>query len=125
MSRGARIRAGLAGAGVLLLVAGCAGRGGDRPAPSSVGGTSGGASSSSVLAPASRVFDSAALEDGVRQVLTQSYGLADITEVRCPSGQAVQVGISFDCEVIVGGVPKTVTLTVQTSDGTYQVSAPK
>jgi hypothetical protein len=71
------------------------------------------------------VFDSAALEDGVRQVLTQSYGLADITEVRCPSGQAVQVGISFDCEVIVGGVPKTVTLTVQTSDGTYQVSAPK
>jgi hypothetical protein len=25
----------------------------------------------------------------------------------------------------VGGVPKTVTLTVQTSDGTYQVSAPK
>lgn len=123
VTRRARTWVGLAGAVVVLLV-GCDGSAGDPPAPTSLGGTSGGgASFSSTLG--SRVFDRAALQDGVRQVLTQSYGIAGVGEVRCPSGQAVQVGISFDCEVTVGGVPKTVTLAVQTADGTYEVSAPK
>ncbi|GAB2970998.1 DUF4333 domain-containing protein [Amycolatopsis acidiphila] len=126
MSRRARTWAGLAGAGVLLL-AGCDGSGGGPPSPGSLGRTSGGgaSSASSTRAPASRVFDAAALENGVRQVLTESYGIADVTGVRCPSGQTVQVGISFDCEVTVAGQPRTVTLMVQTPDGTYQVSAPK
>lgn len=125
VTRRARTWLGVAGAVVVLLV-GCDGSAGDPPARTSLGGTSGGgASSSSALSSASRVFDNAALEDGVRQVLTQSYSIAGVGEVRCPSGQAVQLGISFDCEVTVGGAPKTVTLTVQTADGTYEVSAPK
>jgi hypothetical protein len=109
------------------LLAGCDGSGGDRPVPSPLGSTSGGGAPSAggSLAPASRVFDTTALENGVRQVLTQAYGLPDVTGVRCPSGQVVQVGISFDCAVTVAGQPKTVTLTVQTPDGTYQVSVPK
>ncbi|WP_160148809.1 DUF4333 domain-containing protein [Amycolatopsis alkalitolerans] len=126
MSRGARFWAGLAGAGVMLL-AGCDSSGGDQPPPTSLGGTSGGGapSAGTTLPPAPRVFDTGALQNGVRQVLTQSYGLTDVTGVRCPSGQAVQVGVSFDCAVTVAGEPKSVTLTVQTADGTYQVSAPK
>lgn len=124
MFRRARTRAGLAGAGLLLL-AGCHGPGGGPPAPSPVSTSRGAASSSTSLAPASRVFDTTALENGVRQVLTQSYGIPDVTGVRCPSGQVVQVGISFDCAVTVAGQAKTVTLTVRTPDGTYQVSVPK
>lgn len=126
MFRRARTWAGLAGAGVLLLAA-CDGGGGDKPVPTPLGTTSGGGtpSSSTSFTPASRVFDTTALENGVTQVLTRSYGIADVTGVRCPAGQAVQVGISFDCAVTVAGQPKTVTLTVQTPDGTYQVSQPK
>ncbi|WP_435155226.1 DUF4333 domain-containing protein [Amycolatopsis sacchari] len=124
MSRRARLCACLAAS--VLPLAGCGGGGDAPPAPTSLGGTTGGGMpSSSTLSPAPRVFDARALEDGVRQVLTQSYGLADVGEVRCPSGQFVQAGISFDCEVVVGGARKNVTLTVQGLDGTYQVSQPR
>jgi Domain of unknown function (DUF4333) len=119
-----RIRAGLTGAATLLLVAGC-----NRPAdvpitPSSTGGSSGSTAQSS-LSPVPRIFDVTALEAGVRRVLTQSYQLTGVGEVRCPSGQAVQAGISFDCSIELNGTTKTVTLTVENSAGTYRVSQPK
>ncbi|WP_236793016.1 DUF4333 domain-containing protein [Amycolatopsis sp. GM8] len=124
MSRRARFWAGSAAG--LLLLAGCAGPGGEKPAPSPQSITSGGGTSSSRgLAPVPRVFDPAALESGVRQVLTESYGIADVTQVRCPSGQTVQVGVSFDCAVTLRGEQKAVTLTVRNVDGTYEVSGPK
>ncbi|MBB2937015.1 hypothetical protein FHX82_004079 [Amycolatopsis bartoniae] len=109
---------------VVLPLAGCTG-GGDAPSVPSSSGSSASSSSAVTLPSASRVFDETALENGVRQVLSQSYGLADVTEVRCPAGQAVQVGISFECAVTVAGAQRSVTLRVQTPDGTYQVSAPK
>lgn len=114
-----------AGIGCLaaVLVAGCDGAGDDQPAPVSPSIVS--ASSGSSLSPVPRIFDEAALEDGVRRVLVQSYALTDVGTVRCPSGQAVLTGISFDCEVEMGGVAKSVTLTVRGPDGTYEVSPPK
>lgn len=111
---------------MVLLLTAC-GTSGEAPGPevSTVSTSAGGASSSAGSAPVSRVFQTSALQDGVRRILSDTYGLADVTGVRCPEQQAVQVGISFDCEASVGGVPKTVTLTVQTPDGTYAVARPK
>ncbi|HVV14781.1 DUF4333 domain-containing protein [Amycolatopsis sp.] len=109
-----------------LLLAGCGGGDGDRVTPSTIGATSRGSSATSSSAtPAPRIFDAKALQDGVRQVLVQSYGLAGVSDVRCPSGQVVQTGVSFDCALQVDGAPKTVTLTVRSQDGTYQVSQPR
>lgn len=123
MSR--RALAGLAGATVLLLSA-CGASGGEPPPTATLGSSSGGGAAASTGASSvSRVFQTTALQDGVRRVLTQSYGLTDVAGVRCPDRQAVQIGISFDCEVMIGGVMKTVTLTVQTADGTYAVAPPK
>lgn len=114
--------AGAAGS-ALILLAGCAG-GGDAPPPPSSGGVVSAGSTSS-LSPAPRIFDEAALEDGVRHVLVASYQLTDVGAVRCPSDQAVQAGISFDCTVVLGGVTKSVTLTVRGVDGTYEVAQPR
>ncbi|KAA9152179.1 DUF4333 domain-containing protein [Amycolatopsis acidicola] len=119
-----RARIMLVTAGVLVL-AGCGGSADDQVTPSTAGATSSASVSPSASASPARIFDERALQDGVRQVLVQSYGLADVTNVRCPSDQAVQTGVSFDCEVTIGGAPKTVTLTVQGPDGTYQVAQPK
>jgi hypothetical protein len=104
-----------------LVLAGCSGNGAPPPSPLTdpLGGTS------TSLGPAQRIFDTLALQNGVKQVLTQSYGIASVGEVHCPSQQAVQTGISFDCTVELGGAMKAVTLTVKSSDGTYEVSQPK
>lgn len=106
-----------------VLAAGCAGSSDKPPVTSAPGVVS--ESSPSSLTPVPRIFDESALEGGVRRVLVQSYGVTDIGAVRCPSGQAVQVGISFDCTVQIGGAVRNVTLTVRGADGTYEVSAPK
>jgi len=107
----------------LVLPAGCGGGDDEQSPPSSSGVVP--ASSSSSLSPAPRIFDQAALEAGVRRVLTESYQLTGVGTVRCPSGQTVQTGISFDCTVALPEGTKRVTLTVRGSDGTYEVSAPK
>lgn len=106
---------------MVLLLAACGPSGGQPPPGPSPGVR---VPPSTRSAP-SRVFQTSALQDGVRQVLTRNYGLTDVTAVRCPDHQAVQVGISFDCQADIGGVPKTVTLTVQTADGTYSVARPR
>ena len=107
-----------------LFVTGCDGSADKLPASSPPSFAS---QSSPVvsLTPVPRIFDQGALEDGVRRVLVQSYRLSDVGTVHCPSGQAVQVGSSFDCTVQIGGTTKNVTLTVRGVDGTYEVSQPK
>ncbi|HVW43278.1 MAG TPA: DUF4333 domain-containing protein [Amycolatopsis sp.] len=105
------------------LLSGCGGSGDEPPATSSPGVISDSAVSS--LSPVPRIFDEAALEAGVRRVLVQSYGLTDVGTVHCPTGQSVQTGVSFDCEVQTGRVTRHVTLTVRGPDGTYEVSQPK
>ncbi len=72
----------------------------------------------------SKTLDQAAAEQGVEQIVTESYGARAVTNVSCPSGQKVKEGSSFECTLNVDGTPKTVTVTFTDNDGTYEVSRP-
>jgi hypothetical protein len=45
--------------------------------------------------------------------------------VTCPSGKRVEVGNTFDCTVQIGEDPKTVSITVTSEKGDYQVGTPE
>lgn len=70
------------------------------------------------------VFDASSVEKGVEQTLKGSYRLSGVGPVVCPSGQPVEVGSHFDCQVRIGGETKTVTVTVKTDEGVYEVGHP-
>ncbi|MEU8256632.1 DUF4333 domain-containing protein [Micromonospora inaquosa] len=70
-----------------------------------------------------KVFDTAALQQGVLSVLRDDYQL-DADLVACPPGRAVTVGSRFSCSAQVAGVPRTITVTVVSSDGRFEVSRP-
>ncbi|RVW03289.1 DUF4333 domain-containing protein [Rhodococcus spongiicola] len=72
-----------------------------------------------------KTLDEVAVEEGVDRIVTESYGARTVTNVRCPSGQKVELDASFDCILTVDGKLRTVTVTVTDSDGTYEVSRPK
>lgn len=70
------------------------------------------------------------VQAGVRQVLvddTTGYGLANLGDITCNDGRSPKVkpGTSFRCDVTVDGAVQTVTVTIEDSDGTYGVSAPR
>lgn len=69
-------------------------------------------------------LDQTAVQDGVAQVLKDSYGIADVSDVSCPSGQAVEVDSTFTCDLKVSGEDKQVTVKVTKDDGTYEVGRP-
>lgn len=69
-------------------------------------------------------LDNAAVEDGVARVLKESYDIADVTDVSCPSGQAVEVDATFTCDLKVSGEAKQVTVKITKDDGTYEVGRP-
>ncbi len=69
-------------------------------------------------------LDNSAVQQGVQKVLKDSYGIDDVQDVSCPSGQEVKVGKSFNCSMKVGGEQKTVTVKITKSDGTYEVGRP-
>ncbi|MBO0854643.1 MAG: DUF4333 domain-containing protein [Nocardia sp.] len=69
-------------------------------------------------------LDNKAVQDGVQKVLKDSYGIDDVQNVSCPSGQEVKVGNSFDCSLKVGGEQKKVTVKVTKDDATYEVGRP-
>lgn len=69
-------------------------------------------------------LDNSAVQDGVQKVLKDSYGIDDVQDVSCPSGQKVEVGASFDCDLKVGGEQKKVTVKITKDDGTYEVGRP-
>ena len=60
----------------------------------------------------------------MQKVLKDSYGIDDVQEVSCPSGQKVEVGAGFDCDLKVGGEQKKVTVKITKDDGTYEVGRP-
>ena len=70
-------------------------------------------------------FDAGAVQQGVQQILTDSYDIPGVESVTCPSGQAVEPGATFDCEATVEGSTLTVTVTVKDDDGTYEVGHPR
>ncbi|MGW6424500.1 DUF4333 domain-containing protein [Nocardia sp. NPDC055053] len=69
-------------------------------------------------------LDNAAVQDGVARVLKDSYGIADVTDVSCPSGQEVKVDATFTCDLKVSGEAKKVTVKITKDDGTYEVGRP-
>ncbi|MGF6888408.1 hypothetical protein ABIA39_002955 [Nocardia sp. GAS34] len=69
-------------------------------------------------------LDNSAVQTGVQKVLKDSYGIDDVQDVSCPSGEEVKVNNSFDCSLKVGGEKKKVTIKVTKSDGTYEVGRP-
>jgi hypothetical protein len=72
-----------------------------------------------------RVFDSEAMQKSVREILTEEYLVEDLRGVTCPSGKRVEVGNTFDCTVQIGEDPKTVSITVTSEKGDYQVGMPE
>lgn len=77
---------------------------------------------------AGKNLDQAAVQDGAVKVLTDpeptGYGIKDVKNVECPSGQKVEVGATFTCSLTVNGENKHITITIQDSSGTYEVSRP-
>ncbi|MGV9664073.1 DUF4333 domain-containing protein [Nocardia niigatensis] len=69
-------------------------------------------------------LDNKAVESGVQKVLKDSYGIDDVQNVSCPSGQKVEVDKTFDCSLKVGGENKKVTIKITKDDGTYEVGRP-
>ncbi|MCP2277993.1 protein of unknown function [Nocardia amikacinitolerans] len=74
--------------------------------------------------PAPQLLDQVDLQRGVQLVLIDSYGMDDVRDVRCPSGQTVTVDATFDCLVKVGSTQKSVSVTITDTDGTYEVGRP-
>ncbi|MDZ7931193.1 MAG: DUF4333 domain-containing protein [Rhodococcus sp. (in: high G+C Gram-positive bacteria)] len=72
-----------------------------------------------------RTLDQTSAEDGVRKVVTDSYGAASVSNVQCPKQIPVVNGTSVDCSLTIDGADKLVTLTFIGSDGDYEVSLPK
>ena len=70
-----------------------------------------------------RTFDSAAVEDGVRRILVQEYGL-QVDAVSCPPDQPVEPGARFTCTATADGEQTQVEITVRTEDGEYEVARP-
>jgi hypothetical protein len=64
------------------------------------------------------------LQDGVSQVLRDSYGEPDVRNVECPSGETADNGTTFDCTVQLGGQRKKVTVRVLNDKPEYSVGAP-
>ncbi|MBF6331384.1 DUF4333 domain-containing protein [Nocardia transvalensis] len=69
-------------------------------------------------------LDNKAVQSGVQKVLKDSYGIDDVQDVNCPSGQKVEIGKTFDCSLKVGGEQKKVTVKITKDDGTYEVGRP-
>ncbi|GAA5078683.1 hypothetical protein GCM10023319_17400 [Nocardia iowensis] len=69
-------------------------------------------------------LDQSAVQDGVKKVLTDSYGIQDVSDVACPSGQEVKVDATFNCDLKVSGEAKKVTIKITKEDGTYEVGRP-
>lgn len=73
-------------------------------------------------------FDAAQMNQGVTQVLTNAppagFGLSGVTDVNCPSGQAVVVGSKFNCSLQVDGRQTQLTIEVLSDSGEYRVNPP-
>jgi hypothetical protein len=68
-------------------------------------------------------------QDGVAHILSDEkdgYGAKNVTGVKCNNGQnpTVKKGDTFKCQVSVDGSPRTVTVTFQDNNGTYEVGRP-
>jgi hypothetical protein len=71
-----------------------------------------------------RVFDAAAVQAGVAEVLTDDYATDGVADVHCPQNVQVSAGATFACDATIDGDPVTVPITVTDDRGAYQVGRP-
>jgi hypothetical protein len=71
-----------------------------------------------------KVFDQAAVQNGVRAVLVHSYRITGVSEVVCPGTQRVLPGRDFYCVARVNNTPSRVRVLPTDTMGHYQVSRP-
>lgn len=76
-------------------------------------------------APTPQLLDRTDLQLGVQLILIDTYDLDNARDVRCPDGQQVVVGATFDCTVRLGSALRTATVTITGTDGTYEVARPE
>ncbi|MEV1290858.1 DUF4333 domain-containing protein [Pseudonocardia sp. NPDC049635] len=69
----------------------------------------------------SRHLDQTALQAGVNQVLTESYG-HEVGAVQCPDDVVVAQGTAFSCQAVVDGEQVEVPGLVTSDEGDYQVN---
>jgi hypothetical protein len=71
-----------------------------------------------------RVLDPDAVQGGVAKILTESYAVEAVADVRCPGDVEVVVGATFTCDATVDGDPVTVPVRVTGGNGDYEVGRP-
>ena len=76
------------------------------------------------------MLDIDAAQTGVQRILTDQtngYGAKNVEDVKCNNGENVKVqkGATFECEVSIDGTKRTLTVTFQDDDGTYEVGRPR
>lgn len=73
-------------------------------------------------------FDPKALERNVSRMLTapapDGFGLADVSDVTCPAGVAVEAGGTFACAVQINGEDREVGIVITDDSGVYEVGFP-
>ncbi|WP_016697479.1 DUF4333 domain-containing protein [Actinoalloteichus spitiensis] len=72
----------------------------------------------------SKVFDSDAMAGEVQRILTETWGIGDVSGVSCPSDQPLEAGHSFQCEATIGGNAVSIDIQVKNEDGDYEVVQP-
>lgn len=71
-----------------------------------------------------KVFDNAAVQDGVSKMLKDYYKV-NPSAVSCPTDQEVKAGSTFTCTVTINGQQQKVTNKITTDDGHYEVGQPQ
>ncbi|MFD5090129.1 DUF4333 domain-containing protein [Amycolatopsis thailandensis] len=71
-----------------------------------------------------QVFNNTQMQTDVQKLLTETYGIKEISAVTCPSGQEVKDGVKFTCTATIEGKPQEVPITVKGDSGNYEVSPP-
>lgn len=73
-----------------------------------------------------RVFDREKVEDGVADLVRNSYDMA-ATGADCPEAENTEVkpGNTFTCSLTIDGDLYETTITVKDDDGTYEVDVPE
>ncbi|MEV7548049.1 DUF4333 domain-containing protein [Amycolatopsis sp. NPDC089917] len=71
-----------------------------------------------------QVFNNTQMQTDVQKLLTETYGIKEISAVACPSGQEVKDGVKFTCTATIEGKPQEVPITVKGDTGNYEVSPP-
>jgi hypothetical protein len=72
----------------------------------------------------SKVFDTAAVQTGVQKILTDSYGVKDVTTVTCGQNITVTAGNTFTCDATIAGKPARIPVKITSNAGDYEVGRP-